>query len=287
MKSLRVLVIGASCQVGHFLLPRLRSEGVEVHAASRMPHADSEGVTWHLADLPGRMPEPTRFDGIISFGPMDALADWLSGLAQRPADALVATSSMSILSKKDSISEDERDLVQRLQAGELGLRRECRRLGMVWSLIRPTLIYGAGMDRSLSPIAHKAMRWRVFPLPRANGWRQPVHAADVAEAAWRALRVPEANGRVFELGGGERLRAQDMFSRLRESLPRPTLCLPLGACALAVLARVVPAARGPISRLDRDLVADNTQISDVLGVRPRMFSLDAAMWMRHGAGMPR
>lgn len=288
MNPLRVLVIGASCQVGRFLLPLLRSQGVEAHALSRQPPvADDDGAIWHRGALPDALPELPSLDGIISFGPMDALAGWLARFDTRPAPGLVATSSMSVVSKRDSVVDGERALVARLEAGEQALQRECARLGMAWALIRPTLIYGAGLDRSLSPIARRAMRWRVFPLPRAEGWRQPVHAADVAEAAWRALCLPEAAGRVFELGGGERLRAGEMFARVRDSLPRATLRLPVCGPALALLARLVPAARGPVSRLGSDLVADNAQAQAVLGVEPRPFSPDAATWAPPGSGAQR
>lgn len=282
MKPLRVLVVGASCQIGHFLLPLLRDQGVEVHAVSRGSRDASDGVTWHRGDLPDRMPVPAGIDGIISCGPIDALAAWLSRLDQRPAAGVVATSSMSVLTKRGSLDEEERVLVERLAAGEHGVQQACERLGMAWSLIRPTLIYGAGMDRSLTPIAHRAMRWRTFPLPRGRGLRQPVHAADVAEAAWRALRTPEAAGRVFELGGGERLASGEMFSRLRDSLHCRTLGVHLGRIPLALLPRLLPAARGPVSRLDRDLVADNSQVRGVLGLEPRGFALDASMWSRAG-----
>lgn len=287
MNHPRVLVIGASCQVGRFLLPLLRDEGVEVHAASRRGQPPADGVTWHRAELPAGMPGPFPYDGILCFAPLDAVAQWLSTLRAPPASGIVATSSMSVLTKKTSADPAERVLVERLEAGEQALQRECERLGMAWSLLRPTLIYGAGLDRSLSPIARRAMRWRVFPLPRGRGWRQPVHAADVAEAAWRALRTPTANGRVFELGGGERLRSGDMFSRLRDSLPRRTLGIPLGRGMVGLLARLLPAARGPVSRLDSDLVADNTGVREVLGVSPRGFALDARMWNGDGPGAGR
>lgn len=283
MNHPRVLVIGASCQVGHFLLRQLRDEGVEVHAASRHDQPPAAGIAWHRAALPEGMPGPFPYDGILCFGPLDALAQWLSTLATRPAGGIVATSSMSVLTKKASADPSERALVARLEAGEQALQRECARLGMAWSLIRPTLIYGAGKDRSLSPIARRAMRWRVFPVPRGNGWRQPVHAADVADAAWRALRTPAANGRIFELGGGERLRAGEMFARVRDSLPRRTLAIPVGRAALALMARLLPAARGPVSRLDSDLVADNGQAREILGVAPRGFAPDPRAW---GAGPP-
>lgn len=273
-----VLVFGASCQVGHFLLPLLRANAVQAYALSRGAQAGGEGTVWYRGALPDAVPQMPPVDGIVSFGPLDALAEWLRGFDARPAPVLVATSSMSVLSKQHSPLPGERALVERLHRGEENVRVQCERLGIAWTLIRPTLIYGAGLDRSLTPIARRAMRWRVFPLPAARGWRQPVHAADVAEAAWRALRTPAAAGRVFELGGGERLRAQDMFDRVRTSLPARVPAVPLGETLLSALALVMPRARGPVSRLHRDLVADNAAVVDVLGLTPRGFRPDAATW---------
>lgn len=276
--AMTVLVFGASSQIGAYLLPMLRRRGVTVHALGRDPPPAADGVHWHRGALPDAVPAVPGCEGILCFGPLEALAGWLSRQAVAPAPALVATSSMSIASKGDSPSPDERAVVERLHAGEAGVRRECERLGMAWTLLRPTLVYGAGRDRSLTPIARRARRWRVFPLPRADGLRQPVHAADLADAAWRALRTPAARGRVLELGGGERLRAGEMFARVRASLPVATLPLPVGAAALALAARLAPRVRGPVSRLQRDLVADNGPIEAVLGVRPRGFAPDAAAW---------
>ena len=60
--------------------------------------------------------------------------------------------------------------------------------GIACTVFRPTLIYGAGTDRSLAPIARFARRWRVLPVPLgANGLRQPVHARDLAAACVAVL----------------------------------------------------------------------------------------------------
>jgi hypothetical protein len=53
---------------------------------------------------------------------------------------------------------------------------------MGWTILRPTLIYGAGIDRSITPIVQRALRLRLFPIPLAGGLRQPVHADDIARA---------------------------------------------------------------------------------------------------------
>src|SRR5690606_41468229 len=86
------------------------------------------------------------------------------------------------------------------------------------------------------------------------------------------------------LGGGERLPAAEMFARVRASLPFATVPLPLGRPLLRLLAALLPGARGPVSRLDRDLVADNAEASALLGVAPRPFRVDAAMWRMDAGG---
>ncbi|MCY1448789.1 hypothetical protein D9M71_654910 [compost metagenome] len=57
-----------------------------------------------------------------------------------------------------------------------------------------------------------------------------------------------------------------------------TLPLYLPQAALALLAAAVPRARGPVSRLQQDLVADNTELTRRLGVVPRAFQPTPDTW---------
>jgi nucleoside-diphosphate-sugar epimerase len=193
------------------------------------------------------------------------------------AQVLVATSSMSILTKASSAQPAERAVVEQLQRGEALVQAQCQRLGMRWTILRPTLIYGAGRDRSLTPIARRAVASRLFPLPGGGGLRQPVHADDLAQLVLRALDQPHADGCIVPAGGGERLRAGQMFARVRQALPLATVAVPVPAPVLRLAAACVPAMRGPVSRLHSDLVADNTLASQLLGHAPRDFTLQP--WM--------
>jgi uncharacterized protein YbjT (DUF2867 family) len=148
------------------------------------------------------------------------------------------------------------------------------------------LIYGAGLDKSLTPIARRAQRSRLFPLPAGQGLRQPVHAADIALAVLAALDRPASAGRVLPLGGGERLSIAEMFARVRRSLPTATLPVPLPGWALRGARRVVPRLAGPIDRLGADLLADNTELTHLLGVAPRPFRPDADCWRAPAAEVP-
>lgn len=275
-----VVVTGASSQIGHFLIQRLLARREAVWAISRRARRSTrEGLHWWQAELPA-LPslQPTGARALVSFGPLEGLAQWLSTLDEAPVARIVATGSMSIVSKRGSADPAEQDIVRRLQAGEQGMARECDRLGIGWTVLRPTLVYGAGLDKSLTPIARRARRWHVFPLPAAGGLRQPVHADDIAHAAVAALDEPRSAGRVLQIGGGERLPYRQMFERVRASLETPTLPLPVPRVALRALARWVPAAAGPVSRLEQDLIADNSELEQLLGVRPRAFHVQASMW---------
>lgn len=273
-----VLVIGGSSQIGHFLLPRLRATGEPVLALSRHPRPARDGVHWLRGTLPQDMPTLPELSAIVSFGPLQALAEWLAQASQIGAPRVIATSSMSAESKRDSIVPQERAIARQLRDGEAALAAACARRGCAWTVLRPTLVYGAGLDKSLTPIARRALRTRVFPIPAARGLRQPVHADDIAQAVLAALDCPGSAGRIVPIGGGERLPYPQMFARVRASLPRATLALPLPAWLLRLGARACPPLRGPLSRLDSDLVADNDELQHLLGIHPRPFRPEATMW---------
>lgn len=272
-----VLVCGASSQIGYFLLPELVREGVPVLALSRQPQTATAGVTWMQGALPRPPGAAEAVGSVCSFAPLDALAAWIDSGAAPGLKRVVATSSMSAESKQASPVPAERELARRLQDGETALARTCERRGIAWTLFRPTLIYGAARDRSLTPLARRAASCRVFGLPAGAGLRQPVHAADIASAVLRALDGAAA-GRVIPIGGGERLRAADMFRRVRASLPFTTLPVAVPAWAVEAGTRMLPPLRGPLTRLSQDLIADNAELERLLGVHPRGFAPDRACW---------
>lgn len=277
-----VLVSGGTSQIGRFLLPRLVAAQLPVVALSRHAQAPQPGVDWQVGDMRA-LPFPQEpLQAIVSFAPLDAWGDWLARQDAAPAAKIIVTSSMSVLTKQGSAQADEQALVALLQRGEHNLATQAERLGMQWTVLRPTLVYGAGVDRSLTPIVARARRTRLFPIPMARGLRQPVHADDIAQAVMAALRSDAAAGQTLQIGGGERLNYQQMFQRVRASMGMFTLPVYLPGAALRLLAATVPRARGPVSRLGQDLVADNSALTRSLGVTPRAFQPTPATWREAG-----
>ncbi|WP_329742575.1 NAD(P)H-binding protein [Dyella sp. A6] len=278
-----VLVFGGSSQIGHFLMPLLCARGVPVVALSRRPRTVRAGLAWIEGSLPDTVPVVRDVSAVISFGPLLPFAQWLEWTELPLAPRVVATSSMSAESKRNSMVAAERDISRLLCEGEAALAAACERRGSAWTVFRPTLIYGAGLDKSLTPIAQRAQRTHVFPLPAGSGLRQPVHAADIAQAVLAALDQPAAAGRILPLGGGERLTAAEMFARVRRSLPTATLPVPVPGWALRGARHVLPRLAGPLDRLQADLVADNTELTKLLGVSPRPFRPDVDCWRPRAA----
>ena len=273
-----VLVFGGSGQIGHYLLPLLAARDEPVFALSRTARHAAQGVTWLSGHLPDKVPVVESVSAIFGFGPLQPFADWLDSVELPHAPRVIATSSMSADTKRDSEVPAERDISLTLRRGEESLAAACQRHGNDWTVLRPTLIYGAGLDKSLTPIALRAMRTRVFPLPAGRGMRQPVHAQDLALAALAALDTAASANKILHIGGGERLPVREMFARVRRSLPVDTLPVPIPAWSLRLARRGVGRLRGPLSRLDADLIADNTEMTRLLGVNPRPFRPDAECW---------
>lgn len=287
MKS--ALVFGASGQVGMPLLARLAGQDWQVHAVSRESRAAAPGVRWVRGELDGVDGLPGAVDAIFSCGPLDLFARWHADAAVA-ASRVVAFGSTSVHSKQDSDDEAERDVARRLRDAEALLFATGQQRGAAVTILRPTLVYGAGRDRTLSRIAALAQRWGRFVLPsRAEGLRQPVHVDDLADAAWRACGADASHGRSYDLPGGETLAYREMVRRVLACLqPPPSLHeLPLpmfrgvirAAQARGIAADFTPAA---LARMHEDLVFDMTPARRDFAYAPRTFAPDAGMFAAPG-----
>ncbi len=279
------LLFGASGQVGTPLLERLAGEGWQVHAVSRQPHTGLAGVHWLRGDFAGVEGLPQGVDAIFSCGPLDLFARWYAH-AQVAATRVVAFGSTSASSKQASSDEHERDLAERLLDAEALLFATGKRHGAAITVLRPTLIYGAGRDQSLTRIAALARRWGRFVLPRhADGLRQPVHVDDLADAARMACNSETSHGRSYDLPGGETLAYREMVRRVLACLqPPPSLHeLPLAmfrgvmvaAQARGIAVDLTPAA---LARMREDLVFDYEPARRDFAYAPRLFTPDARMF---------
>jgi nucleoside-diphosphate-sugar epimerase len=287
-----VCVTGASSQLGVFLLPRLRAAGFRVLALSRRSPERAlevaDGVSWMRTGcvLDGEtggpaMSQPSP-DFLVSCGPLDLARRIV--LRHPGLQRVVAFSSSSVHSKAASGSRAERGQMAAMAADEADLQAACADKDLPLLLLRPTLIWGCGLDRNVSLLAALARRWRLIPLAgRAGGLRQPVHADDLAALAVRALQSPRALRLAAAVAGGSTLTFREMAQRLAALRQPPARLLSLPESLLVTLVHLLSAVPGAwraglrgvnaemVRRQNRDLVFDDSELRRALGWNPRPF----------------
>ena len=272
------LVFGLSGTLGLAFGRALDAADPPVVAVSRAAQPPQPGVSWRQAALPGFPDPPEPIAAIASLGPLDQFTQWFAQSHVAPT-RIVAIGSTSLHGKRHSPDPAERALSAALAESEATLAALAQARGCALTLLRPTLVYGNGRDRTLSRLVLLARRWRWLPLPRrAGGLRQPVHVDDIAAAVLGALRAPVPRPGHFDLPGGEVLPFDEMVRRsLAVGAPGARLLrLPgpvfrAGVGLMRGLGRLEAAGDGVLGRLDRDLVYDDGPARIALGHCPRGF----------------
>jgi uncharacterized protein YbjT (DUF2867 family) len=268
-----VLLLGASSQIGIFVLPRLLAAGYPVIALSRAGqpdwYPDLPGASWQHTGDSNWASEVTQCEWILSAGPIH-LAEVALDRCTRPRRAVVF-SSTSVLSKAASRHPAERELIQGIKESETRLAKVCAHQGTSFCLLRPTMVYGL-MARWIERFGFAAV------AGEAAGLRQPVHAEDLAATAVSALSSQPSDRMDTPLCGGELLTFRDLVIRIFEGLGRkPRIVgLPSGVFASLVrLGSLLPVGRGlnpeMVRRQAADLVFDDAPARQRFGHHPRGF----------------
>ncbi len=260
-----VLVLGATGQIGRCLLRRMTAAGRPAIAVCRRPRpALAPAADWLAADLVGPLELGRRRpEAAIHATGAWLLPPQLAALERAGVHRLICFSSTSMFAKAESPSAGEREIARRLAAAEAAVAAS----GLAWTILRPALVYGLGLDANVSAAARLIRRWHVFPLAGpGEGLRQPVHADDLAAAALAALDLPAAVGGRFNLGGGETLAYRRMIERVFEVLGKQPRFI-----RIPMLARLPGRVGALARRMEQDLAFDKGELCTLAGLAPRRF----------------
>lgn len=269
------LVLGASGPAGRFFLDRLEGQHVRAIAISRrVPSRAWPHVTWMQHDLE-RGPADVRAGTLVSFGPLaHALSQVQQGIG---LGRVIALSSASTLFKKQSSDPAERRQMAALAQCEQALAAVCRDRDIVLTLLKPTMIYGAGQDANVSRIAGLVSRLPFVPVA-GRGLRAPAHADDLARLTVECVISGPKSAGTWLLAGGETLAYPDMLRRVAAAEGRHIRLLRLPAWLMKTLVRAAHLAGrmtdirpAMIERQGMDLVVDDTPAREQLGWNPRPF----------------
>ena len=309
-------VLGATSFVGRWLLARLHGCGLHEPGSPAAHRPVAPVFAFSRTAMPpvaGTAPAETRWHQLpvgpgawqasiplwIAVCPLWAVAEHFPLLKASGATRLVALSSTSRFTKRNSAAAADRATAARLAAAEDEVLDLARAHGMAATILRPTLIYDGIHDRNVTAIADFIRRFGFYPVAgNATGLRQPLHADDVAAACQAAIGCDGLRD-AYEISGGETLPYPEMVRRIFAWLGRPPrlakVPLPLVRAALPV-ANILPVANllpGLASmatmavRMNEDLVFDHGAAARDFGFQPHSFALPLRHVSNHAASIPR
>ncbi len=281
MSELHVLVSGGSSQIGKLLLPRLVKTGYRVVALTRnVEKIEIEGVRSVEADLLEGLPELERLQVYIHIAPLWTLPSIIADLADTGIDRIVAFGSTSRFTKIESTDPKELAVAKSLARAEKSFMEQCEERSISWTLLRPTMIYGMGVDQNVTAIARVIEKFRFFPVAgSATGLRQPVHAEDLAIACLATVSNEKTFNKAYDLSGGESVTYREMVSRVFTAmgLAERIISIPVPLLRLAVRMLSLLPGYGHVSvgmaeKMATDLCFDHSEATRDFAYTPRGFS---------------
>ncbi len=275
--SAPVMVTGSAGQLGMAVIRHLLAcelETVAYYHKNSLPLSHPK-LHWQQADFTqSALTLPvSKATTLIHTLPIWLLPEHITSFAEAGIKRLIAFSSTSAISKANSPSDAERELAKRLQHAEKTLMKQCKQHGIRYTIFRPTLIYGSGLDQNVTRLADFMRRFHMMPIvPPASGLREPVHHDDLALTCMQALLRPESEDKCFTLSGGETLSYRAMLERLFSTLGQKPRFIPM-----AFLPRLLDSLPGTslngamAERMNKDLSFDHSEAKKCFGYAPQTF----------------
>ena len=290
----RVLVTGASGFIGSALVPRLVAAGHAPRlfvrrAPATPPAAGVEMVQGDLTDAASLGNAVKGMDAVIHLGAATSAGRTDPALAYRVnvggASALVAACRAAHCRRIVAVS------TQHVHLARPGVYGRTKRIadtiflgsGLDVTVLRPSLVYGAGGQGVFAKIAALAAKLPVIPVVGPGQWHlRPVWVQDLNAVIIETLARPQTVGRTYDVGGRERVTYDEMLAAICKTLGKPCrpLHLPIPLCFILAwfLERVLPnpplttenvhgalvEAPCDLSALDRDLKPDITPFAEGL-----------------------
>ncbi len=274
-----IIVAGASNQIGHFLLPQLQN--YKVIAISRRPRTNTDNINWLQTDLStGNLPIELHSQLFYS-APLPLLPSLLARLPKKTLlTRVIAFSSTSRFTKENSTNIKEKNVASQLSQAETALIKECQQRNIAWTILRPTLVYGCGLDKNVTFIANFIKRFGFFPIiGKGTGLRQPVYADDLAKACIQVALSSNTINKAYNLTGGQTLSYRDMINAIFKSLGKKPKIISIPPLLFTTMIRCITwlpkyshLSTTMVTRINQDLCFDCTPAQHDFNYQPRKFT---------------
>ena len=256
-----VLVTGATGFVGPHVVHALRARELPVRVLVRDPQRASRLASWGAELVQGDVTDLTSLRaavaGVDSIVHLVAIikgsrADFERVMAQGTRDLVAAAQDAGVrrfvLASALGLNERSRDAVPYF-AAKWEMERAVKESGLEYAIFRPSFVFGK--DGGVLPTFVRLARFApVTPIVGPGKQRlQPIWVEDVAEYYARAIDLPAAANRTFEIGGPDAPTWNEFWDRLKRAVGarRPSVHVPFSVMRLqAALTEKLPGA--PVTR---------------------------------------
>ena len=278
---MKLLVTGGSGFLGGYVLEEASRRGHEVVALARSETAAAAVAKRGAQALAGDLDDPGRLPDVFSSAKCTSLLN-IASLGFGHAPAIVAAARAAGIDRAVFVSTTAvtTRLAARSKRVRLDAEQQIRESGLKWTIVRPTMIYGAPGDRNLSRLLAVLARVPVLPVPGSGRHlQQPVHVADVAGAVLSAVAEPATAGAIYDLAGPEPLPFAELLRISASAVGSRTRFVPVPLAPLVAAARCYeqlsahPRIRAEqIQRLAEDKAFAIGDAARDLGYAPRPFA---------------
>mgnify|MGYP003384579166 CR=1 FL=1 len=206
--------------------------------------------------------------------------DGTLNLAQQSADAgvkrFIYISSIKVNgeSTSGSVPFTEKDIANPLDPygvskyeAEEGLKKIAEKTGMEVVIIRPPLVYGAGVKANFLNLLKLSNTGLPLPFGLVNNKRSMVYVENLVDFIIRCIDHPNAANQTFLVSDGENLSLKSLITYIRKAMGKSPLLLPVPV-GLFKLAGKLTGKSGVVDRLVGDLQVDSSKARELLDWTP-------------------
>jgi uncharacterized protein YbjT (DUF2867 family) len=275
-----LLVTGGSGFLGQRFLRAAVNAGHDVRCLTRSDDAAVRVRNCGATPLPGDLDDPDSLDGVFAAAKADALVN-IASLGFGHAPAIVAAAEAAGVKRAVFVSTTA--VTTTLSAPSKRVRMQAedciRASSLEWTILRPTMIYGAEDDRNIARLLRMMRRAPALPVPGGGArLQQPVHVEDLAQALLAASMTDAAVGKTYDVAGPRAITFRSLLGEAGTAVDRrvPLVPVPLGPAILALriyerFARSPRIKAEQLERLSEDKAFDITPAMRDLGFAPREF----------------
>ena len=150
---------------------------------------------------------------------------------------------------------------------EKALRMIEKETGMEVVILRPPLVYGAGVKANFASLLKVVNKKTPLPLASVQAKRSLIYVGNLVDALVVCALNPRAAGQTYLVSDGDAISTPQLIKKMALALRKPSYVLPFPVSIIRLLAKAV-GKTSSVDRLTQSLVIDCSKIRQELDWKP-------------------